>query len=81
MIFQWDESGEWKYHNTDLMPFPPGSRPALEDVLVPPPPPNPVSIKPLSRSSYPQNFDVDDSQDDSDDDDDFNGSGDKSFDM
>ena len=75
VIFQWDESGEWKYHNTDLMPFPPGSRPALEDVLVPPPPPNPVSIKPLSRSSYPQNFDVDDSQDDSDDDDYWNAYG------
>ncbi|TBU48361.1 hypothetical protein BD309DRAFT_987411 [Dichomitus squalens] len=75
VIFQWDESGEWKYHNTDLMPFPPGSRAALEDVLVPPPPPSHVSVQPLSRSSYPQTFHVDDLQDDSDDDDYWNAYG------
>ncbi|GBE77913.1 hypothetical protein SCP_0107950 [Sparassis crispa] len=38
LVFQWDDTDGWKYHNTHLMPFPPGSRPALHDVLVPTPP-------------------------------------------
>ncbi|KAM5535443.1 hypothetical protein V8D89_010965 [Ganoderma adspersum] len=75
VILQWDESGEWKYHNTDLMPFPPGSRLALEDVLVPPSPPNPVSRQPFARPSYLHTYDVGDLHDDSDDDDYWNAYG------
>lgn len=35
VVFQWDQSEGWKYHNTALMPFPPGSLsfPALSHVL------------------------------------------------
>ncbi|KAI0801289.1 hypothetical protein C8Q74DRAFT_1454658 [Fomes fomentarius] len=72
LILQWDEPGEWKYHNSDLMPFPPGARPNLEDVLVPPPIPNPVS---LHTFSYPCPFEANDFQDDSDDDDYWNAYG------
>ena len=75
IILQWDEAGEWKYHNTDLMPFPPGARPNLEDVLVPPPPPHPVSLHPFSTSSYSRTFEANDLQDDSDDDDYWNAYG------
>ncbi|KAI0361652.1 hypothetical protein OH77DRAFT_1508535 [Trametes cingulata] len=75
VILQWDESGEWKYHNTDLMPFPPGSRSALEDVLVPPVPPNPVSLPTLSAATYTRSYDHDVPQDDSDDDDYWNAYG------
>ncbi|KAI0365226.1 hypothetical protein BV20DRAFT_954754 [Pilatotrama ljubarskyi] len=75
VILQWDESGEWKYHNTDLMPFPPGSRSALEDVLVPPVPPNPVSLPTLSAAAYTRSYDHDVPQDDSDDDDYWNAYG------
>ncbi|OJA18724.1 hypothetical protein AZE42_01268 [Rhizopogon vesiculosus] len=30
MLFQWDDQDGWKYHDTQLMPFPPTSRPTLE---------------------------------------------------
>lgn len=75
VILQWDESGEWRYHNTDLMPFPPGCRPVLEDVLVPPSPPHPISVHTLSTPSYTRSYEVSDLQDDSDDDDYWNAYG------
>lgn len=71
VILQWDEAGEWRYHNTDLMPFPPGSRSALEDVLVPPAPPNPASLPTLSTAAYPRSYDLDIPDDDDGDDDDY----------
>ncbi|KAH9849783.1 hypothetical protein C2E23DRAFT_736548 [Lenzites betulinus] len=75
VVLQWDESGDWKYHNTDLMPFPPGCRSALEDVLVPPAPPNHVSLPTLSAAAFPHTHDFDVPQDDSDDDDYWNAYG------
>ena len=75
VILQWDESGEWTYHNTDLMPFPPGSRVALGDVLIPSPPLNPVSLQMLSRPSYLHSFEADGIHVDSDDDDYWNAYG------
>jgi len=30
MLFQWDDPDGWKYHDTQLMPFPPSSRSTLE---------------------------------------------------
>ncbi|KAI0639377.1 hypothetical protein C8Q77DRAFT_1044898 [Trametes polyzona] len=75
VILQWDDSGEWKYHNTDLMPFPPGSRSALEDVLVPPAPPHPVSLSTLPTAPSTRSYDLDIPQDDSDDDDYWNAYG------
>lgn len=33
VIFQWDGEEGWKYHDTNIMPFPPGSQPSLHDVL------------------------------------------------
>jgi hypothetical protein len=30
MLFQWDDQDGWKYHDTQLMPFPPTSHPTLE---------------------------------------------------
>lgn len=35
MVFQWDGEGEdgWKYHDTTIMPFPPGSDASLANVL------------------------------------------------
>ncbi|KAI0778162.1 hypothetical protein BD413DRAFT_684062 [Trametes elegans] len=74
VILQWDESGEWRYHNTDLMPFPPGCRSVLEDVLVPPEPPQPASLATLSTAPYARNYD-DLPEDDSDDDDYWNAYG------
>ncbi|KAI0757013.1 hypothetical protein C8Q80DRAFT_1215776 [Daedaleopsis nitida] len=75
LILQWDQSGEWKYHNADLMPFPPGTRPNLEDVLIPPPAPNPVTVRTISTPSWTRNFEANDLQDDSDDDDYWNAYG------
>ncbi|KAI0669923.1 hypothetical protein C8Q78DRAFT_976572 [Trametes maxima] len=75
VIFQWDESGEWRYHNTEVMPFPPGGRSALEDVLVPPMPENPVSMPTLSAAPYTRSYDHELPQDDSDDDDYWNAYG------
>ncbi|RPD82575.1 hypothetical protein L226DRAFT_549286 [Lentinus tigrinus ALCF2SS1-7] len=76
VLLQWDDDGgDWRYHNTDLMPFPPGCRADLEDVLVPPAAPNPVSVHSIATPSYPRSFDVDGLQDDSDDDDYWNAYG------
>ena len=33
IIFQWDAEDGWKYHDTNLMPFPPGSQQSLQEVL------------------------------------------------
>ncbi|TFK89773.1 hypothetical protein K466DRAFT_574615 [Polyporus arcularius HHB13444] len=75
VLLQWDDDvGDWRYHNTDLMPFPPGCRAELEDVLVPPAAPNPVSLHSIATPSY-HSFDVDSLQDDSDDDDYWNAYG------
>ncbi|KAH9946643.1 hypothetical protein B0H21DRAFT_778993 [Amylocystis lapponica] len=30
LIFQWDGLGEWRYHDANIMPFPPDSRPTLQ---------------------------------------------------
>ncbi|KAJ8495850.1 hypothetical protein ONZ51_g1441 [Trametes cubensis] len=75
VILQWDDSGEWKYHNTDLMPFPPGSRSVLEDVLVPPAPPHPAALPTFSPAPYSRGYGDDVPQDDSDDDDYWNAYG------
>ena len=76
ILLQWDDgTGEWRYHNADLMPFPPGCRADLEDVLVPPAAPNPVSVHSIVTPSYTRSFDVDSLQDDSDDDDYWNAYG------
>ncbi|KAI0662803.1 hypothetical protein C8Q70DRAFT_908776 [Cubamyces menziesii] len=75
VILQWDDSGEWKYHNTDLMPFPPGSRSVLEDVLVPPAPPHPASLQTFPPAPYNRGYGDDVPQDDSDDDDYWNAYG------
>jgi hypothetical protein len=31
LVFEWDGEESWKYHDSTLMPFPPGTRPFLED--------------------------------------------------
>lgn len=31
LIFEWDGEESWKYHDSTLMPFPPGTRPFLDD--------------------------------------------------
>ncbi|CDO71542.1 hypothetical protein BN946_scf184911.g12 [Trametes cinnabarina] len=74
VILQWDESGEWKYHNVDLMPFPPGCRSALEDVLIPPAPPT-FSSQPTATAAYGSSYTNDLPQDDSDEDDYWNAYG------
>lgn len=33
IIFQWDAEDGWKYHDTNLMPFPSGSRESLQEVM------------------------------------------------
>jgi len=33
IIFQWDAEDGWKYHDANLLPFPPGSQESLQDVL------------------------------------------------
>lgn len=33
LVFQWDRVDMWKYHDTNLMPFPPGSHESLQDAL------------------------------------------------
>ena len=33
IIFQWDAEDGWKYHDTNLMPFPPGTQESLQEVL------------------------------------------------
>ncbi|KAL7285296.1 hypothetical protein ACG7TL_000391 [Trametes sanguinea] len=75
VILQWDESGEWKYHNIDLMPFPPGSRSALEDILVPPAPPKLDAQTTFSAATYSSRYENELPQDDSDDDDYWNAYG------
>ena len=67
IVLQWDEHGDWRYHNVDLMPFPPGSRPLLEDVLIPPPLSVPVQTRatpPLVPGFDPAFVDEDDGDDD-----------------
>ncbi|KAI9063042.1 hypothetical protein FKP32DRAFT_1686352 [Trametes sanguinea] len=75
VILQWDESGEWKFHNIDLMPFPPGSRSALEDILVPPAPPKLAAQPTFSAAAYTSSYENELPQDDSDDDDYWNAYG------
>ena len=31
LVFEWDGAESWKYHDSSLMPFPPGTRPFLDD--------------------------------------------------
>jgi hypothetical protein len=31
LVFEWDGEESWKYHDSTLMPFPPGTRPSLDD--------------------------------------------------
>lgn len=31
LVFEWDGEESWKYHDSTLMPFPPGTHPFLED--------------------------------------------------
>jgi len=31
LVFEWDGEESWKYHDSTLMPFPPGTRPFLDD--------------------------------------------------
>ncbi|KAI0963540.1 hypothetical protein AcW1_000588 [Taiwanofungus camphoratus] len=33
LVFEWDDGDGWKYHDTNMMPFPQGSRLVLQDVL------------------------------------------------
>lgn len=33
LVFQWDGEDGWKYHDSNLMPFPPGSRESLHEVV------------------------------------------------
>lgn len=33
IVFQWDGEDGWKYHDTNIMPFPPGSHESLQDVI------------------------------------------------
>jgi len=33
IMFQWDAEDGWKYHDANIMPFPPGSRESLQEVL------------------------------------------------
>ncbi|OBZ80082.1 hypothetical protein A0H81_01170 [Grifola frondosa] len=74
LIFQWDDADGWKYHNTDLMPFPPGSLVSLEDVLHPSS--NHVLLQAVpSARSYVHSFGDDNLEDDSDDDDYWNAYG------
>ena len=74
VVLQWDDnSGEWKYHNTDLMPFPPGSRPLLDDVLVPPS--NPALVQSKPSLSHVPHFDAGLLEDGDDDDDYWNAYG------
>ena len=31
LVFEWDGEGSWKYHDANVMPFPPGTRPSFGD--------------------------------------------------
>lgn len=31
LVFEWDGEESWKYHDSTMMPFPPGTRPFLDD--------------------------------------------------
>lgn len=31
LVFEWDGEESWKYHDSTVMPFPPGTRPSLDD--------------------------------------------------
>ncbi|KAA1468238.1 hypothetical protein DENSPDRAFT_833480 [Dentipellis sp. KUC8613] len=33
LVFQWDRNGSWRYHDANLMPFPPSSHTSLTDAL------------------------------------------------
>ena len=33
LVFQWDGEDGWKYHDSNLMPFPPGSHESLHEVM------------------------------------------------
>jgi hypothetical protein len=33
LVFQWDRVDMWKYHDTNIMPFPPGSHESLHDAM------------------------------------------------
>lgn len=60
IVFQWDEGGEdgWKYHDTNVMPFPPGSLPSLQDVLTEASAKTFGDSSPLQQPSYGNLFGV-----------------------
>ncbi|KAI0257525.1 hypothetical protein BJV78DRAFT_1383712 [Lactifluus subvellereus] len=33
LVFEWDGQDSWKYHDSNVMPFPPGTRPSLSDAI------------------------------------------------
>ncbi|KAH9982498.1 hypothetical protein BGW80DRAFT_28556 [Lactifluus volemus] len=33
LVFEWDGQDSWKYHDSNVMPFPPGTHPSLTDAI------------------------------------------------
>ena len=33
LVFEWDGQDSWKYHDSNVMPFPPGTHPSLDDAI------------------------------------------------
>jgi hypothetical protein len=66
LLFEWDGQESWKYHDSNVMPFPAGTRPSLGDIPTSAAVPNPIPISEFAKEKQDKGGDSDAKNDDDD---------------
>jgi hypothetical protein len=66
LLFEWDGQESWKYHDSNVMPFPAGTRPSLGDIPVGAAVPSPIPISEFGEEKQDKGGDSDAKNDDDD---------------
>jgi hypothetical protein len=67
LVFEWDGQETWKYHDSNVMPFPAGTRRSLGDIPVSAAVPNPIPISEFGEEKQDKGGDSDVDKNDDDD--------------
>jgi hypothetical protein len=67
LLFEWDGQESWKYHDSNVMPFPAGTRPSLGDIPASATASNPISVSESGEQKQDKGGDGDVDKDDDDD--------------
>jgi hypothetical protein len=59
LLFEWDGQESWKYHDSNVMPFPAGTRPSLGDIPVGAAVPSPIPISEFGEEKQDKGDDDD----------------------